>query len=799
MLLLLLSTGVAGPIPTLDAVSTGNTNGAQLTISHTVGVHTNRLLVVSISVQDSDHTHLPVASVTYNGVALTRADYKDSLADVRSEQWYLVAPDQGIYNLIIQTSGIAFIGAVASSFYNVNQTVQPHTNGENSGNGVQCDVNITPLVNNTLIVDALSSESARVSLDSAQTSLGVSQGTVTQNISASYKVIQPAQSTNMISNIRPDMAWAYCAVAYNPTVSIVSYPTVDTDTVMDIGIFDAQFNGEITSDGGSDVFERGFEYNTVEYPGLTISEVGIFGSGTYSLNPIDLNPDSIYYVRAYAKNALGTSYGPWRSFVTRPATYRILINGLDRTTDVINQSPSIEDIINDQNNTCSFRLIDNTGQGMPSNDQEVQFILDDGTILFGGKILSCKIGSVKATGKVEAQIKCVDYVRDLDRNLVHRTYEDMTDGDIIREIVAQYCIGAGITTNHVVDGVTIDQISFNYIQPSQAFRKLSDITGKNWYIDYEKDIHYFPMTTNAAPFNIDASNNQYMDLSISKDASQIKNRVYVRGGTKLSDTTEYIEVGDGQKRKFVLPDRPHNVTVSVDTGAGYVTKTVGIKNIDTSGFDWYLNFQEKYLEQDSAGTVLSSTHKLKVSYKYDIPILIAQENSASIAEHGQHEFAIFDKAITTTDAARERALAELTDYANNIIEGSFKTFTTGFKSGQYIHIYSIDHGVDADYIIQKVIARSMGAGTFVYDVYIASSKTMGIIRFLIELLEANKNLIELDDNEVIDELLSVTDSLLSDSLLDSLTIDSAGPYATWSVSTEISPTTRARWDLFQWG
>ena len=93
----------------------------------------------------------------------------------------------------------------------------------------------------------------------------------------------------------------------------------------------------------------------------------------------------------------------------------------------------------------------------------------------------------------------------------------------------------------------------------------------------------------------------------------------------------------------------------------------------------------------------------------------------------------------------------------------------------------------------------MGAGTYYYDIAVASAKTMGIIRFLIELLEANKNIIELDDNEVVDELATLTDSLLSDSLLDSLTIDSAGPYATWCTSTELTPATRAIWDIFQWG
>lgn len=479
--------------------------------------------------------------------------------------------------------------------------------------------------------------------------------------------------------------------------------------------------------------------------------------------------------------------------------YNVTIDGVDRTSDVIARSIKVDDVINDKTNTCRFKLIDRSGNGIPSTDDEITIVLGSGVTLFAGYVVASKQTSVQKTGVVEATIDCVDHVRLFDRNLVHKTYEDMTDKQIIDDIVNTYCPGFGITTTNVTTGVTIDQISFNYIQPSQCMRQICDLTGRNWYIDYDKDIHYFPLTTNSAPFDIDSSESRYLDLQISKDASQLKNRVYVRGGTKLSDSTTYVETGDGEKRVFVLPEKPHDVTVEVDTGGGYVEKTLGIKNIDTSGYDWYLNFQEKYIEQDAGGSVLTSSHKIRVTYKYDIPILIALEDTDSIMESGQREFAIFDKSITTTQSARDRASAELTDYANSIVEGSFRTHEAGFISGQYININLSDYGVNADYIIQKVTARSQGGGKYVYDIDLASAKTMGIIRFLIELLEANKNLIELDDNEVVDELVSLSDSLLSDSLTDDLTIDSAGPYRTWCTDSLETTETRAIWNLFEWG
>lgn len=475
--------------------------------------------------------------------------------------------------------------------------------------------------------------------------------------------------------------------------------------------------------------------------------------------------------------------------------YGISIAGVDRTGDILNQSIVIEDTLNDKANTCTFALIDRSSSGAPATDDEIIIQTDDDTRLFAGYIIGVQLNK-QQNGVITYQVNCVDYTYILDRYLAHRSYSDETDAAIIADLVGRYCVGLGVTTTNVLEGVTINSIKFNYVQISQTLRKIAQLTGRNWYIDYDKDVHYFPTTTNPAPFNIESGANDYTGLNISKDTSQLKNRVYVRGGTKLSDSTTYSVKGDGVARQFPLPDKPHDVTITVNG----VSKTLGIKNVDTTGFDYYLNFQEKYIEQDSGLTILATTDTLAVTYTYDIPILVAVEDTASIAANGVKEFAIFDKTINTTQAARDRASAELTDYANDIIEGSFTTHTMGFRSGQYININLSEYGINDDYIVQKVVARALGAGRFVYTVSIASSKTMGIIKFLISLLEANRNLIELDDNEVVDELLQVQDSLLSDSLTDALVIDSSGPYFTWCTdSLQSTPITRARWDLFQWG
>ena len=52
------------------------------------------------------------------------------------------------------------------------------------------------------------------------------------------------------------------------------------------------------------------------------------------------------------------------------------------------------------------------------------------------------------------------------------------------------------------------------------------------------------------------------NLSIVIDGSTIRNRVYVRGGTYLSDEFTFSQVADGEQTVFYLPERPHEISVA---------------------------------------------------------------------------------------------------------------------------------------------------------------------------------------------------------------------------------------------
>ena len=95
-------------------------------------------------------------------------------------------------------------------------------------------------------------------------------------------------------------------------------PVVITLSVSDITDSTAICGGEVIGDGNTHVLERGVCWSTAPNPNNLTKHIAdtIDGKGMYFWKITDLAPDKIYYVRAYATNSAGTSYGDERSFVT---------------------------------------------------------------------------------------------------------------------------------------------------------------------------------------------------------------------------------------------------------------------------------------------------------------------------------------------------------------------------------------------------------------------------------------------------------------------------------------------------
>ncbi len=96
-------------------------------------------------------------------------------------------------------------------------------------------------------------------------------------------------------------------------------PVVSTTLVTSITQTSASSGGNVTSDGGANVSTRGVCWAITQNPTTDNfkSEVGS-GLGIFSVNLLELLPNTVYYVKAFAINSSGTGYGDQVSFKTNP-------------------------------------------------------------------------------------------------------------------------------------------------------------------------------------------------------------------------------------------------------------------------------------------------------------------------------------------------------------------------------------------------------------------------------------------------------------------------------------------------
>jgi uncharacterized protein (TIGR02145 family) len=127
--------------------------------------------------------------------------------------------------------------------------------------------------------------------------------------------------TSSITGLLPGVAYYVRAYATNrigtaygnqlTLTTLAILPTVTTASASTVATTTAVIGGNISSDGGASISARGVCWSTNFEPtiSLTTKTADGVGSGNFSSNLTGLTPNTTYYVRAYATNNVGTSYG----------------------------------------------------------------------------------------------------------------------------------------------------------------------------------------------------------------------------------------------------------------------------------------------------------------------------------------------------------------------------------------------------------------------------------------------------------------------------------------------------------
>ncbi len=96
-----------------------------------------------------------------------------------------------------------------------------------------------------------------------------------------------------------------------------TYPSLSTISISDLASFSATSGVNILNDGGAPVTARGICWSTSANPVITGSHTSDgTGIGSVASSATGLSKTTLYYLRAYATNSVGTTYGNELSFTT---------------------------------------------------------------------------------------------------------------------------------------------------------------------------------------------------------------------------------------------------------------------------------------------------------------------------------------------------------------------------------------------------------------------------------------------------------------------------------------------------
>lgn len=101
------------------------------------------------------------------------------------------------------------------------------------------------------------------------------------------------------------------------TSAPLQIPTITTAVVSNIGPTSATSGGNVTIQGSTTVTARGICWNLSGNPNISNPHTTDgTGTGSFASNMTGLTPDSVYFLKAYATNSIGTGYGTEVSFTS---------------------------------------------------------------------------------------------------------------------------------------------------------------------------------------------------------------------------------------------------------------------------------------------------------------------------------------------------------------------------------------------------------------------------------------------------------------------------------------------------
>ena len=164
-------------------------------------------------------------------------------------------------------------------------------------------------------------------------------------------------------------------------------PVVTTTNLSNITINSAETGGNVVSDGGNNLTQRGICWGTtspVNIDSNTIQD-GQNIEGSFTTNLTSLNPATTYYVRAYAINSEGVGYGDQISFTTSSVEPSVeTISVISENSNTISVIGNVSD--NGGDDLISYGFVYSEGNSTPTLDNSILEIGQNTLGEFNGQI-----------------------------------------------------------------------------------------------------------------------------------------------------------------------------------------------------------------------------------------------------------------------------------------------------------------------------------------------------------------------------------------------------------------------------
>lgn len=464
-------------------------------------------------------------------------------------------------------------------------------------------------------------------------------------------------------------------------------------------------------------------------------------------------------------------------------TIQLLVNGVDLTQYLEQDTYSITQQWSRQGDTATFYLLDehpsSTEGGVSLHFTipalaTVTFIDNGlGVTIFSG-LCTYPLLTRPSPNIAYWELQCADWTYLSDRALVQMDISNLTTDQIVLDAVSEANCGitakAASAGGFVYPGPLVVRAKFIFATLSAALTNIVQLaatyTSWGWFIDENRALHFYPLanapvTSIAFTDNLtsqigggipstttlgfyDVDNFQY-----GWDATQIRNKAVVRGSNYFVAQTDTF-VGNGSQSSWPLTQAPDTTAISsILLKVGGVTQTVSAQlgTSQTTAFVIQPNLSGQWFLQvnGSFGTIPGSGVSIVIKYKYVAPNIAEVTSPSSIATFsslpnaGVFSVYIADTNLQSLEAAQLRGQSEVhtfafpeervqlyttDDWPGHIRAGELFTLTTT-QTPDAANGYSI--GITDTYIVvqSQIQASQRGAGYRVYQITAARATGRG--------------------------------------------------------------------------